>query len=162
MKRGPEVPFFFVMIPTERIKVLADAYLLTRPDLFLVNLTVLPGNRILVRVDGDLGVTIEDCVAVSRAIEHNLDRESEDFELEVASAGIDQPLALPRQYQKNIGRNLRVILADLSVREGKLASASEQGIVLEYSKKEGKKKISVEEPISYPELHQAFVNISFR
>ncbi len=162
VKRGPKVPFFFVMIPTERIKALADVFLSTRPDLFVVSLTVLPGNRIVFRVDGDDGVTIEDCVAVSRAIEHNLDREAEDFELEVASAGVDQPLAIPRQFQKNIGRSLRLTLSDRSTREGKLVSATEEGFILEYSKKEGKKKISVEESISYQELHQAFVNISFR
>jgi ribosome maturation factor RimP len=69
---------------------------------------------------------------------------------------------MPRQFQKNIGRSLRLTLADRSTREGKLSSTTGEGFILEYTKKEGKKKISVEEPISYQELHQAFVNISFR
>ncbi len=80
--------------------------------LFLVETRVKRGNLITVSIDSDSYVSINDCATLSRHIESKLDRETEDFELEVSSAGLDQPLKLQRQYLKNIGNDLKVITHD--------------------------------------------------
>ena len=79
-----------------------------RNDLFLIDFSVLEDNQIKVVIDGDKGVLVEDCIFISRAIEHNLDREEQDFSLEVTSAGAASPLKHIRQYEKNLGRVLNV------------------------------------------------------
>ena len=76
-----------------------------RSDLFLIDFEILDGNKIRIVIDGDSGVLVEDCMYVSRAIEHNLDREEQDFSLEVSSAGATTPLKDKRQFKKHIGRN---------------------------------------------------------
>ena len=96
---------------------------------FLVNLKVTPDNRIYVDIDGDNGVTIDDCIELSRAIEGQLDRDEEDFALDVSSAGADQPLKLTRQYRKNVGRELEVVTVDGERAEGTLEDASDEGII---------------------------------
>jgi ribosome maturation factor RimP len=93
------------------IKELVDRHL-SGTDRFLVDVLIKPGNRIYVFIDGDHGVTIDDCVKISRMLEAELDREREDFELNVSSSGADQPLRMPRQYPKNIGRSLHIKLAE--------------------------------------------------
>ena len=88
-------------------------------------------------------VSINECMSVSRNIEHNLDRESEDFELHVSSAGLDKPLRVLPQYMKNIGREVKVVTTDGKKQEGLLVAASEKELTLETSRKEkieGKKK----------------------
>jgi len=99
------------MITTEQIEKLV-AEKLENKDVFLVDIRIRHGNRISVFLDSDTGVNIKTCAELSRYIEFNLDRESEDFELEVSSAGLDQPLKLLRQYVKNIGRELKVTTLD--------------------------------------------------
>ena len=83
-----------------------------RPDLFLIDFEIIDGNTIRIVIDGDAGVLVEDCMYVSRAIEHNLDREDHDFSLEVSSAGANTPLIKERQYQKHIGRTLKLVTFD--------------------------------------------------
>jgi ribosome maturation factor RimP len=104
---------------------------LSQRGLFLVDVTVRPGNRITVFVDSMQGVTLEECISVSRFIESKFDREAEDFELEVSSPGLDSPLKLPQQYQKNMGRILEVITFDGMKTTGKLVEAGEELIRLE-------------------------------
>ena len=72
-------------------------------DKYLVNMKITPDNRIFVDIDGDNGINIEDCIEVSRAIENSLNRDEEDFELNVSSAGADSPLKMPRQYPPPCG-----------------------------------------------------------
>ena len=110
----------------ERVKELIDKGLEQNTSLFLIDFSIGKDNLIKVIIDGDNGVSIEDCVALSRAIEHNLDREEEDFSLEVSSCGISAPLTQERQYIKNIGREVEV----------KTATASHTGLIQEVS--EGK------------------------
>ena len=81
-------------------------------NLFLIDLKIKGNNEIVVVIDGDQGVTVQDCINVSRKVEHNLDREEEDFSLEVMSAGATEPLINTRQYKKNEGRDLEVVLQD--------------------------------------------------
>ncbi len=136
------------------------------PSLFLVNLTIGADNSIKVVLDGDQGVSLQDCMDVSRAIEHNLDREEEDFSLEVTSAGATSPLTLPRQYNKNIGRKLQVRTTSGEL-EGTLVGASENSITLEWKAREpkpvGKGKVTVQkkQEIAFSDIQQAKVKLKF-
>ena len=120
---------------------------------YLVDVEIQPGNVIIVEIDNDEAVCIDDCVELSRFIEEHLDRDSEDFELEVGSAGITSPFKILRQYQKNIGKEVEVLLASGMKLTGILKSADENGIVLTVEKQvkpEGaKRKITVEEDLAY-------------
>ena len=87
----------------EKVKKLLDKALEDNKSLFLIEFKISEGNQIKVIIDGDQGVTVNDCIAVSRAIEHNIDREETDFSLDVASAGVSEPLSMPRQYKKTLG-----------------------------------------------------------
>lgn len=100
-------------------------------DRFIVEVLVKMDNVIMVFIDADSSVTIDHCVDLSRYIEHQLDRETEDFELRVSSAGLDHPFKLMRQYTKNIGMPVQVQLKDGETHVGKLLSADEKGISID-------------------------------
>ena len=102
-------------------------------DVFIVELNVSEQNRIHVVADSDSGLSIDKCVAVSRSIEGRLDREVEDFELQVTSPGLTNPLKVTRQYKKNVGRGLKVKTLEDKSLEGKLVEATDEGIVLEHT-----------------------------
>ena len=122
-------------------------------DQFIVDVFVKNDNLILVYLDADSAVTIADCVKVSRHIENNLDREVEDFELRVSSAGLDYPIRLPRQFVKNTGKLIDVLCEDGEKQRGKLLLFDETSITIEETttKKHCKlKKESLGEPISIP------------
>ncbi|EDO26033.1 predicted protein, partial [Nematostella vectensis] len=91
----------------EKVEKLLDAAILERDHLFLIDLKIDEANKINIVLDGDNGVSLQDCVDISRLVEQDLDREENDFSLEVASAGLSSPLKLVRQYKKNIGRKLK-------------------------------------------------------
>lgn len=115
------------------------------PELYIVDINIQPGNKILVEIDNEMGgVSIEDCVAVSRNIEHNLDREVEDFSLEVSSAGLTKPFKVFKQFKKNEGRTVKVTPIEHSKKiEGILKDVTPEGFTIEmtYKKRqEGKKK----------------------
>jgi ribosome maturation factor RimP len=164
--QGTLVPCFFAMISELHIRTLAEQAL-EGTDAFLVDVHVTPMNKIIVLLDRDGGVGINQCVAVSRFIEKSLDREAEDFELEVSSAGLDQPFKVLRQYQKNIGREVDVKLADGKKIKGNLVSADESGITVQQSVKErieGRKaKQTVEKTLTFtfPEIKETKVVIKF-
>lgn len=109
----------------QKVKDLLEEALAENPTLFLISLDIQGANEIKVVIDGDDGVKVEDCIAVSRKVEHNLDREDEDFSLEVMSAGATSPLTLPRQYKKNIGRHLEVKTTSGDKMEGVLTEATD-------------------------------------
>ena len=110
-------------------------------DRFLVDFAAKPGNKFFIFIDGDHGVTIDDCQSLSRAIENNFDRDKEDFELTVSSSGLDHPLKSERQYRKNIGQDLNVITLGGNTVEGILVRVSEAEIELEHQIKNPKKEI---------------------
>jgi len=115
----------------EKIKILELVnQALEGSDKFLVNLKITPDNRIYVDIDGDNGVTIDDCIELSRAIESQLDRDEEDFALDVSSAGADQPLKLTRQYRKNIGREVEAVTFDGEKTVGELVAVDEETVTL--------------------------------
>ena len=131
-------------------------------DKFLVEIFIKPIRRIFVFIDGDHGVTISDCVELSRFIESQYDRETVDFELNVSSSGADQPIRMPRQYLKNIGRSLQVKLSEDNIIAGKLEEVEEKGIIL--LTKGDKKKKTVPESLMIPfeEIIESKVIISFK
>lgn len=151
----------------EKVAHLLQEVLDENPNLFLISLDIQGNNEIKVVIDGDKGVTVEDCIAVSRKVEHNLDREEEDFALEVMSAGATTPLQLPRQYKKNIGRHLEVKTQEGQKIEGLMTEATDAGITLTWKTREpkpvGKGKVTVQktETIAYNEIVQAKVMIKF-
>ena len=150
-----------------RVKELLEECLEQRPDLFLIDFEILDRNKIRIVIDGDKGVLVEDCMFVSRGIEHNLDREEYDFSLEVSSSGATTPLTHSRQYQKHIGRTLEVRTLENKKFEAVLKSASESDILLEWKAREpkpiGKGKVTVQKKATllYDEIGEAKVKILF-
>lgn len=150
----------------QKVALLLEKALEENPSLFLISLSITGDNQIKVVIDGDQGVSVQDCIDVSRTIEHNLDREDEDFSLEVLSAGVSEPLTQIRQYLKNIGRDLQVKTKKETF-EGTLVEASEEAAKLVWKTKEpkptGKGKVTVEKEavVPYQDIVQAKVMIKF-
>jgi ribosome maturation factor RimP len=149
-----------------KVTELLETALVERSDLFLIDFSINSENHIKVIIDGDNGVLVEDCMFISRAIEHNLDREEEDFSLEVMSAGAASPLTHQRQYIKNIERTLKVRTSSEEI-EGKLTEATENNIKLEWKVREpkpvGKGKVTVKKEVNIPyeNIVEAKVMIKF-
>ncbi|WP_209405172.1 ribosome assembly cofactor RimP [Pseudozobellia sp. WGM2] len=150
----------------EQVTALLEDALAEDESLFLIDFSIGSDNSIKVVIDGDHGVTLQDCMKISRAIEHNLDREEQDFSLEVTSAGAASPMTSPRQYVKNIGRKLKV-RTETDIFEGNLIEATEESIVLEWKTREpkpiGKGKVTVQkkEEISFSDIKEAKVIVTF-
>lgn len=150
-----------------KVEQLIQDFLNTREDLYLVDLKISAGNDVVVILDGDTSLSLQDCLDASRAIEFNLDRESVDFSLQVMSAGLSEPLKLPRQYRKNIGRNLEITTNEEEKIEGELLSADEEKItlMLRYRRPKlvgkGKEDVEEERIIHYADIKKALVVIKF-
>jgi ribosome maturation factor RimP len=158
------------MITKKLVTELAEERMKERDNgLFIVELTISSRNVIRLELDKHTGgVTVEDCVSVSRNIEHNLDREAQDFELHVSSAGLDKPLRVHAQYVKNVGRSLEVKLKSGEQTEGKLIEVKDDGVVLETEEKkliEGKKKketVVTQTEVPFVEIAEARIVITFK
>ena len=137
-------------------------------DYFLVDVSVTPDNRIVVEIDHAEGVWIEDCVELSRFIESGFDREKEDFELEVGSAGIGQPFKVLQQYINHIGKEVEVLTAEGKKLSGLLKEATEDEMTLTISKKvrlEGEKRpklVDEDLTFSYDEIKYTKYLINFK
>lgn len=129
-------------------------------DQFIVSIKVLPTNRIQVFVDAVGGLNVKDCVNISRQIEGNLDREVEDYELQVSSPGLTEPFQHPLQYKKNVGREIEVKTLDGTSIKGELTAFTGEEITLQPEKKKKKEEA---EPITIPlsEIKEAKTVISF-
>ena len=155
------------MIQKEKVINLVKEAIEENPALFLIDLKFLPENKISVEVDGDNGVTLKECIRISRGIEHNLDREIEDFSLEVASPDIANPLKVYRQYKKNINRVLTLKLKDNTTVEGVLKNVTDSEVELEWKTREpkplGKGKVTVIKNSTFPfsNILEAKVKIIF-
>lgn len=151
----------------EKVDQLLESFFQERTELFPVSVQVSPANAIRITIDGDHGVTLQDCLDTSRHIEGNLDREEEDYSLEVGSPGATEPMVQPRQYTKNVGREIEVTFTDGSVKSGVLESIGENGIMLyqKYRKPKeiGKGKITVEETeeIPFERISKSIVVLKF-
>jgi ribosome maturation factor RimP len=137
-------------------------------DAFLVEMKILPGNSVVVEIDSDTAISIDDCANLSRHIESKLDRDSEDYELEVGSAGLTAPLKLPRQYQKYIDRAVEVLTKDGRKLHGTLKNSDSNGFALEVItrlKPEGaKRKIETAQLLqfSYEDIKYTKYSISYK
>ena len=131
------------MIAVDYIENLVNDALST-DDLFLVEVSVEPNHKIKVVLDSDKTVAISDCIAINRAIEQKLDRDVQDFSLEVTSAGLGQPLKLLRQYSKYIGKELEVTIDSGVKLSGELRNVTTNFIELRKKNKEKKPKGDVD------------------
>ncbi|MDY7396433.1 ribosome assembly cofactor RimP [Aureibaculum sp. 2210JD6-5] len=150
----------------EQVEKLVEEALAENPKLFLIDLKISPSNSINVVVDGDEGISIKECIRISRNIEHNLDRETTDFSLEVSSPGLSEPIVNNRQFNKNLGKTLKV-KTETDTFEGKLLEVNDEGIVLEWKVREpkpvGKGKITVvkKAELQFDSIKQAKVKLKF-
>jgi ribosome maturation factor RimP len=152
------------MITKEVIQRLAEEKL--TDTMFIVDITVGPGNAISVVIDSDLGLSIDKCIEMSRHIEHQFDREVEDFSLEVSSPGLTHPFKVLRQYQKNIGKEVEVVTSKGDKMTGILKSASENAFCLETTsnvKIDGKKTVEIKTAeFSFQEIKSVKPVITFK
>lgn len=150
----------------KRVTELVEEKISDRPELFLVEVRMLPNNKLIIHVDGDEGISIQDCAAISRHVGFHLEEENtidKAYNLEVSSPGVGEPLRLKRQYVKNIGRELSVKLSGGEIKEGKLLSVDENGITIEAKVKEKGKKATLEETsIDFSSITETKVLISFK
>jgi ribosome maturation factor RimP len=166
--KSPLFLYFIVRFKMDQTKVidLVNEALALNESLYLIDLSISENNKIQVTIDGDKGVPLSECIRVSRNVEHNFDREEEDFSLEVSTPDIAQPLKVKRQYIKNINRILKVKTSEEDI-EGVLVEADEDKIVLNWKAREpkpiGKGKVTVDKTatISYKDIKEAKVKIVF-
>ena len=137
------------MITKEKVQSLVEEVLLK--DQFVVDITVGLGNTILVFVDSDTGISVGECVEISRHVEHSLDRETEDFSLEVSSPGLSGSFRVIRQYVKNVGREVEVVTTTGEKQKGILKSVNPAGFELEVVVKEkvDGKKVAMTKSVTY-------------
>jgi len=154
------------MIDSKKVKALTEEWLEGK-DYFFVDATVSDDNKIVIEIDHKDGVWIEDCCDLSRYVESKLDRDVEDFELEVGSAGIGQPMKVVQQYVNNVGNDVEVLTADGKKLTGVLTAADNDGFALSYKEKqkvEGKKRpvmVDVTRTFSYGEAKWVKAVIKF-
>ncbi|MBL4592956.1 MAG: ribosome assembly cofactor RimP [Flavobacteriales bacterium] len=155
------------MITKEQVHNLIEDRL-EESNCFVVDLEIKEGNAISLEIDSMDGITVQDCMSFSRAVEHNLDREVEDFALQVSSPGLDKPFRVREQYYKNIGRKVKVVPVEGTVVKGELKEVNEDEIIVEYSYKErieGRKKketIIKQEKIKFNNIKETTIIISFK
>jgi len=150
----------------KRVKELVEEKIADKPNLFLVDIKMHSNGKLMILVDGDNGIGIDDCVAISRHVGFHLEEENvieTAYNLEVSSPGIDTPLTSLRQYTKNIGRSLAIKMADGTKREGKLKGITEDAVIIdEIIKEKGKKAETVESVIPIDKITETKVLISFK
>lgn len=150
----------------QRVIELVEEKIADRPDLFLVDVKMHANQKLIILVDGDNGIAVGDCAAISRHVGYFLEEENtieEAYNLEVSSPGLDTPLHLKRQYDKNKGRSLSIKLLDSKVREGQLLSVTDEGVTIEEKIKEkGKKAELIESFIPFSDITETKVLISFK
>ena len=155
------------MIDTKKITEAAERHL-EGTDMFVVECTSTPGNEIELTIDSDTSVGIDACVALSRAVEADLDRDAEDFSLTVASAGIGSELRTLRQYRKLVGRPVEVLLTNGVKILAHLDEATDEGVTLSYEEKqavEGKKRkqlVTVTRRYGFSEIKSAREWLDFK
>lgn len=131
-------------------------------DIFLVGVKVDNNNKIIVHIDTPVGISIGDCARVSRELEEKLDRDREDFALEVSSPGLDSPFRVIEQYQKNVGKRINLVKTDGEKLEGVLKKTGENGIVLEMTRgRKGQPKNPELLELSFAEIESGRASIQF-
>ncbi len=145
--------------------VLSDC-LAEKPSIFLIDLVVTDAFKVIVALDGDQGVALQDCIDVSKYIDSKLDREEQDYSLEVASVGVGSALKQVRQYKKNIGRTL-IVKTNIEIIEAELVDANDDFVILSWQAREpkkigkGKETIQKELQLPYGDIKEAIVTVTF-
>ena len=156
------------MITKERIQGLISDLLNEDREAFIVSIDVSAGNKITLLIDSMKGIKVDDCVKFSRAVEFGLDRDEEDFELEVSSPGLGSPFRVHEQYLKNIGRDVEVLLRNGELLTGRLTGTGEKDFTIEAETRERtenkkKKKLIIEQRnITYDEVNKVRVVVKFK
>jgi ribosome maturation factor RimP len=142
-----------------------EAILAAEPNYFLVDIRIKPTNNVRVYIDGDQGISIEKCVQFNRALYKRLEEANlfpgGDFSLEVSSPGLDEPLKLHRQYRKNIGRQVELVLQDGAKIEGRLLEVGEDGIIVEETRGKNKKKEIVNHIVLFENIKTTKIQVVF-
>jgi len=173
---GALIPFFIWSKPYMTIKERLEAFLnpmMEEGRLFLVDIIIKPSKvsqKITILVDSDEGITIQECTSISRRLAKQLEELevfTEAYTLEVSSPGLDQPLSLVRQYQKNLGRNLKITLKNGEAISGILLEAGEEAIKLQFPAPKKKSKVPIDEStlikeIALVDISKAMIEISFK
>jgi len=145
----------------QKVKTLIES----EPEVFLVEIRIKPTNNVKVFLDADKGMSLDKLIQYNRKLYRDLEESSffpgGDFSLEVSSPGLDEPLKLKRQYQKNIGRSIEVLRVDGVKNEGKLLTVSDDEIVMEEEKGKGKKKELVQHIIPFENIKSTKIQIKF-
>jgi ribosome maturation factor RimP len=168
-RRGPAVPFFFYKASMSRENQIEIIEKLLHPlltdDIFLVDIKIKPTNNIKIYLDADNGLGIEKCIKINRALYKIMEEmgiyPDGDFSLEVSSPGIEEPLKMHRQYIKNTGREVEVLLKDDSKKTGKLVSVSETELNIEFTEGKNKKAVVKQLTIPFSEIKETKVLIKF-
>ena len=148
------------------VTALVKEKIFDREDLFVVDVKMHSNGKLEVLVDGDLGISIQDCAAISRHVGYRLEEDdviSHAYRLEVSSPGIDRPLSMVRQYRKNIGRSIEVLQVDGKIKTGKLQDVTDEVVIItETIKEKGKKAVDQEAEIPLENITTIKVLISFK
>lgn len=166
--RGQFVPSFFKFMQQvkEILNHIIEEVLSERPDLFIIEHKVSEGLDINLTIDGDEHINVSDCIDLSRKIEKALDRDEYDFSIKVQSPGADEPLVLPRQYKKHVGRTLKITTSAEEI-EGKLVKVENDNIQITWKAREkkpkGKGKVTVkyDKTIPYDDIKKANIKLTF-
>lgn len=149
----------------QQIEKLVDEVLVDEPEYFPVSVKIKPTNNVKVFIDGDKGIAIDKCVYFNRKLYKLIEAAQMfpdgDFSLEVSSPGVNEPLKLSRQYLKNIGRNVEVLFANGSKKEGKLLQVTDADIIIEEVTGKGKKAVSQQVVIPFNNIKTTTVQIQF-
>ncbi len=149
----------------QTIEKMINTLMVNDPKHFLVDVKGKPTNNFKIFIDGDEGVPLSVLVTYNRRlykmVEENGLYPDGDFSLEVSSPGLDEPLKMHRQYKKNIGRFVDVLLNDTTKREGKLLEATDDGIIVEWEEGKGKNKTTKQESILFSDIKNTKIQIKF-
>lgn len=149
----------------QQIEQLVDETIAAEPEYFRVQVKIKPTNNVKVFLDGDNGISIEKCVQFNRSLYKKLEESGlvpvEDFSLEVSSSGVDEPLKLHRQYNRNIGRLVEIVFNDGSKKTGKLLQVAEADVIIEHTEGKGKKAVTQQLVIPFLNIKTTTVQIQF-
>jgi ribosome maturation factor RimP len=152
----------------EQIRIIGEkvnSLLANHPSHFLVEVRIKPTNNVKVFIDADEGVILSELIEYNRKLYKQLEESglfpNGDFSLEVSSPGLDEPLKLFRQYKKNVGRFVDIMLLDGSRKEGKLIDATEDGVVIETETGKGKKKEIKQESVLFDQIKNTKIQVKF-
>jgi ribosome maturation factor RimP len=149
----------------DKVKAVIDPCLEEESSYFIVQIKIKPTNNIKVFLDGDNGLPIEKCTFFNRKLYKAIEEEAwfpeGDFSLEVSSPGVDEPLLLKRQYNKNIGRKVEIEMLDETKKEGTLTTVTATDILIEWTEGKGKKATQQQLLIPFENIKSTIVQIQF-